>query len=320
MHEVMTTATKCEEDLTFNADSCVLRLKSFDDVPPAFRREVYGVAYVELTDVSGGSTWVTRHGWDFLEHVDPLRWYVGHRYDREGEHLSKGSGSVFRVVSEDSVGRSVNLVVKFSRMAQDLPLQVSSRFPDGVPRHVLDEAVFNDPFEEFCLLKELRTGEFGTPDVSVRTKRPLAIYSPARSLKPWQLGRSKDQFQQHARRIARDQRALGKGVVHVELSFDRQYITLFQWVRGQDAETLVKAGVISESQATQLVRQVIEDLTSKGFRMLDIKPNHIILRRRLDGSLVMRHGRPSYALVDFELLQRTEEYQLWRDTHANSGV
>jgi hypothetical protein len=61
----------------------------------------------------------------------------------------------------------------------------------------------------------------------------------------------------------------------------------------------------------------MNDLAVKGFRMLDIKPNHIILRRRLDGSLLARHGRLSYALVDFELLQRTEEYRKW---HENEPV
>lgn len=236
MNEVMVGATKSAEGLTFNADSCVLRQTSFLAVPPALRREVYGVRYVELTDFSGGTIWLTRHGWSFLEQLEPAKWYGGRRYDRKGEHLSKGSGAVFRVVSEDSVGRAVNLVVKFSRMAQDLPLQVSSRFPDGLPRHILDESVFNDPFEEFGLLEELRRGKFGPPDVCVRTKRPLAIYSPGTSLQPWQLGRSEHQFQQHARRLATDQRALENGVQRVELLFDRQYITLFHWVRGQDAE------------------------------------------------------------------------------------
>lgn len=302
----MTSAAKSEEDLTFDTDLCVLRQTSFDDVPRTLRREVYGVSYVELADRSGGSIWLTRHGWNFLEQLEPARWYSGHRYDRQGEHLSKGSGAVFRVVSEDSSGRAVNLVVKFSRMAQDLPLQVSSRFPDGLPRHVLDTAVFNDPFAEFGLLEELREGKFDSSDVRVRTKRPLAIYSPGKLLKPWQLGRSAHEFQQHARQIARDQQALQKGLQHVELSLDRQYITLFHWVRGHDAEALVKAGVISKSQAANLVSEAMKDLAAKGFRMLDIKPNHVILRQRLDGSLVARHGRLSYALVDFELLQRTK--------------
>jgi hypothetical protein len=261
--------------------------------------------------------WLTRHGWNFLEQLEPAKWYGGRRYDRKGEHLSKGSGAVFRVVSRDSMGRAVNLVVKFSRMAQDLPLQVSSRFPNGLPRHVLDESTFNDPFEEFDVLETLRSSEFGPPDIQVRTKRPLAIYSPGRRFKPWQLGRSAHQFQQHANRLTKNQGRRGEGMQPVQMHLDRQYVTLFHWVRGQDAEALVKSGVISECEASELVTQVIKDLAAKGFRMLDIKPNHIILRPRLNDSLLTRHGRMSYALVDFELLKRTEEYRLWRETSSS---
>lgn len=314
MNHTITGATKCEEGLAFDSDLRVFSQTPFHEVSRTLKREVYSVPYVDLTDSSGGTIWLTRHGWNFLEQLDPARWYVGRRYDRKGEHLTKGSGAVFRVASEDSVGRVVNLVVKFSRMARDLPLQVSSRFPDGLPRHVLDESVFNDPFEEFGMLEELRRGQFGPPDVVVRTKRPLAIYSPGQRLKPWQLGRSEHQFMRHTIRLAKDQDELAEGMQPVQMHFDRQYITLFHWVRGQDAETLVKAGVISESESSELVVQVMKDLAVKGFRMLDIKPNHVILRRRPDGSLLTRRGRLSYALVDFELLQRTEEYRNWRET------
>jgi hypothetical protein len=60
------------------------------------------------------------------------------------------------------------------------------------------------------------------------------------------------------------------------------------------------------------VRNVVEDLAGKGFRVLDTKPNHVILRKRTSGELLRRRGRLTYALVDFELLQRTEEYEHWR--------
>ena len=314
MIDVMTSAKTSQTGATSDMDFSVLAQTPFDEVPQPLRREVYSVPYVELTDSLGGTIWLTRHGWSFLEQLEPTKWYDDHRYDREGEHLSKGSGAVFRVVSQDSEGRAVNLVVKFSRMAQDMPLQVSSRFPDGLPRHLLAESVFNDPFEEFAAMEELRSGEFGPPDIQVRTKRPLAIYSPGRRFKPWQLGRSEHQFLKHIKRLAGNQEGLGQRVQPVQIHCDRQYITLFHWVRGHDAEALMKVGALSESEVSELVVQVINDLAAKGFRMLDIKPNHIILRRRLDGSLLARQGRLSYALVDFELLQRTNEYREWLET------
>ena len=52
------------------------------------------------------------------------------------------------------------------------------------------------------------------------------------------------------------------------------------------------------------MRRVIRELADKGFRVLDNKPGHVILRRRRDGTLLQRHGALAYVLVDFELLQR----------------
>ena len=55
---------------------------------------------------------------------------------------------------------------------------------------------------------------------------------------------------------------------------------LFHWVRGDDAASLVRQGVISVPEAASLVIQATQDLAAKGFRVLDMKPNHIILRHR----------------------------------------
>ena len=59
------------------------------------------------------------------------------------------------------------------------------------------------------------------------------------------------------------------------------------------------------------MQRVIRDLAAKGFRMLDVKPSHLILRTRRDGSLLTRRGKLVYLLVDFELLQFTEAYRDW---------
>jgi hypothetical protein len=63
--------------------------------------------------------------------------------------------------------------------------------------------------------------------------------------------------------------------------------------------------MLTVREAAELVRQAVRDLDECGFRMLDMKPSHIIVRVKPDGSLLCRGGRPVYALVDFELLQRT---------------
>jgi len=63
--------------------------------------------------------------------------------------------------------------------------------------------------------------------------------------------------------------------------------------------------------------QIVEDLTKRaiaelaeiGFRVIDMKPAHIIVRSTGDKNLVLEpSGEIAYALVDFELLGRTPEH------------
>jgi hypothetical protein len=304
----MTPTTWSREKVTNDGSLTVENLAElaripFQEAPFALWRRVYGVPYVQLDDAKGGRLWVTRHGWRHLRHLDPSQWYFERRYDRQGERLSRGTGAVYRVTSHDSSGRPLALVVKFSRMAQDIPVHVSSQFPGSVPRHVVDSAVFNDPFQEFGVLERLREGRLGPPELRILTKRPLAVYSPGRRFEPWQLGRTEGCFRRHQRQLQQDQTGRPPGMSPVELCIQRQYIYLFHWTRGQDGEDLVRRGLLSAADAAALVEQVVEDLAAKGFRVLDTKPNHIILRQRRDGQLLRRDGKLVYALVDFELLQ-----------------
>ncbi len=92
------------------------------------------------------------------------------------------------------------------------------------------------------------------------------------------------------------------------MSIDRRYIYLFHWVSGESAQGLRQQGLLSERQAADLMHRVIGELAAKGFRVLDNKPSHVILRRRRDGTLLRRHDALAYVLVDFELLQRNHHW------------
>ena len=286
----------------------------FHQTPHALRREVFHVPYVQLDDVSGGRLWVTRHGWRHLEQLDPAAWFFDRQYSRRGRQLSGGTGSVFRVPCRGPQDRAIDLVVKFSRMAQEILLDVSALLAGELAERAIEGAAVNDPFQEFELLEELRTSRFGPADLRILTKRPLAIYSPGKTFESWQLGRTADRFFCHRCRLDRDQAKRASGLQTVEMSIQRQYVMLFHWVHGEDAEQLLRRGVISASEARALVLHVVNDLAAKGFRVLDTKPNHIILRHRPGKGLLCRGTTPVYALVDFELLQRTEEYERWRQT------
>ena len=286
----------------------------FTDIPREFRREVFDVPYVQLDDVTGGRLWVTRHGWRHLQQLDPAAWFFDRQYSRRGQQLAGGTGSVFRVPCLGPQHRAIDLVVKFSRMAQEILLDVSALLAGDLAERAIEGAAVNDPFQEFGLLEELRTSRFGPADLRILTKRPLAIYSPGKAFESWQLGRTADRFCCHRCRLDRDQAKRASGLQTVEMSIQRQYVMLFHWVHGEDAEQLLRRGVISASEARALVLHVVNDLAAKGFRVLDTKPNHIILRHRPGKGLLCRGTRPVYALVDFELLQRTEEYERWRQT------
>ena len=288
---------------------------AFDRVGQGLRRNVYGVPYIELDDESGGKLWVTRHGWRHLKHLEPRAWYAQKQYRKYGRRLNDGSGAVYRYqnpMREDDRS-NIPLVVKFSRFAQDVQFGGCAALSAGVAHECLDKLVFNDPFQEFGLLEELRRGEFGPSDVQILTKRPLAIYSPGMRFDAWQMGRSRDAFRRHQRRLEADQRLQSLPMDSEDFSIERQYIMLFHWVRGTDAQSLIRQGILSDSDAEALVRWVHSELAAKGFRVLDTKPSHIILRHREAKGLMRRNGRVAYAMVDFELLQRTAAYQRWRE-------
>jgi len=285
---------------------------AFHQAPHELRRAAFGVPYVQLDDATGGRLWVTRHGWQHLKQLDPASWFFDRQYSRRGQQLTGGTGSVFRVPCLGPRPRAIDLVVKFSRMAQEIMVDVSALLPGDLAERAIEGAAMNDPFQEFGLLEELRTSKLGPADVRILTKRPLAIYSPGKAFDSWQLGRTEDRFRCHRCRLDMDQAQQASGLQPVEMSIQRQYIMLFHWVRGEDAEQLLRRGVISASEARALVLDAVDDLAAKGFRVLDMKPNHMILRHRPGKGLLRRGPRAVYALIDFELLQRTNQREFSR--------
>ena len=166
----------------------IARKLKFDEVPEESRIRVYGVRYAYLRDPVGNEFFVTRLGWKVLDNLRPSNWYNDKRYVKEGERLFEGSGHVYRMPTYNSHGNRQDLVVKFSRFAETVPLHVAKTFPDKMPADI-GAAEFNDPFQEFGLLIDLRNGHFGDPNLKIKTKHPVAIFSPATKLAPWKLGR-----------------------------------------------------------------------------------------------------------------------------------
>jgi hypothetical protein len=190
------------------------------------------------------------------------------------------------------------------------------------------EAEFNSPYEEFSLLEEMRRT---APRSLIRTHKPLAIYVPAKRFELWQTGRSQSKIAQKKAKF-RD----------VELDIYRQYILIYEWIKGIDAtapEAASLAALPPPNRQTaspsncqtvkpsncqtgsppedgdpfpqRMLKRSVADLWQAGFRVLDVKPQHVIVRPLPGGRGLLRDrsGDPAYALVDFELLARTPEHE-----------
>jgi hypothetical protein len=274
------------------ADLLNSRQEAFDALPLNLRRNVFGVPYAHIRNQASDELFVTTHGWRWLDALLPEHWYHNDHYKRAGERLRFSTGTVYRVPLPRA--RGLEVVVKFSRVGQFLDPERLLEFPIDSPDF---DRGFASPFEEIRSLEHLRTG--ASP--CILAKRPLAIFSPGERLPAWQLGRVMHRFQRHAACLALDQ-AGQEPENRVVLQPDREYLLLFQWIRGLNLEECVERGLLDRTEAEEVNQRVLADLRSRGLAVLDHKPDHVIVRFRKDGSLLRRHGRVVYALADFELL------------------
>jgi hypothetical protein len=261
--------------------------------PNATPMRLLGVDYVHVPTTNGGDLYLTRFGLPFLEHLRLENWREDGWFEKERERLL-GTSVVYRVPTKLVNGRSIDLVVKYCRVGEDVPL-------DTLTFEKFSHAEFNSPYEEFSLVMELR--ERKGADL-ILTHRPLAIYMPPERLELWQTGRSPSRIECKKAKF-RD----------VELDIFRLYVLIYQWVKGESADAaLQKAVSDAEKRAEELKRLTLgakADLQRKGFLVVDHKPAHLILRWRRDGTLLKNQaGDYTYALIDFELLQRTPEHEL----------
>ena len=278
---------------------------TFDEVPDESRVKVYGVQSILIVDAVGNEFYVTREGWRLRDNLDAENWYNDQRFAKEGTRLVEGTGHVYRMPTVNRHGNQTDLVVKFSRFAEAVPLHIAKTFPDKMPADV-GSAEFNDPFQEFGLLVDLRNGRFGPADLHIMTKHPAAIFSPAARVTPWKLGRAKGRFERHRREIDNHS---DPEFAKIDFDYERQYIYLFSYVKGWNAANYQEWGKLGEEETRALTKRVENELKLKGFKVLDHKPSHIILREDSHGQLLRHDGELVYALVDFELLMRTGEYE-----------
>ena len=250
---------------------------------------VLGVDYAHSRTPEGGDLYLTRHGVPYHEHLMPENWHEPGWFVRQRQRL-EGTAVVYKVPTKPVAGESIALVVKYSRVGQDVPLETHIIF------EVLN-AEFNSPFEEFSLVEELRLSTHGPSELAFFPMLPLAIYVPPGRMQPWQTGRSESKI---ATKIAQHP--------GVELDILRDYIMVYGWIHGIDTHEAQGRGLMSQQQVDLLMARVNEEMHAKGFRMLDMKPKHIVVFPRKGGGFREEHDQTYYRVIDFELLQRTQEY------------
>jgi len=273
--------------------------RSFDQVPAALRRRVFGVDYLQLRGKQSGDLFVTRHGWPVLESILPFHWFIGERLSKVGRQLAGATGAVYRVAAPHKRREQFALVVKFSRFAQKALVPIApDQVMDWDERDRIAASEFLSPFEEFAHLERLRAAA----GCRIPTKAPLAIYSPATRYLDWQLGRRSHRRWWYDRVLGEDQAAQPEGAM-VHYFWERMYILLYRWVDGIDAETAHQQGYLTEPELRHLSGDARRELRGLGWDVLDHKPRHLIVRPcPRSGGLVSRRGRTLWALVDYELL------------------
>lgn len=257
---------------------------------PLTHRRIQGVDYYHAQLEDGGDLFLTRFGLPFQALLHPDNWLSTPWFEAHRRRL-RGTSTIYRTQSQTVEGRALELVVRFNRMGEDLPV-------DTVTRDCYTHAEFNSPFEEIAEVMALRAARLGPDRLIISTKRPLAIYSPPTRLQLWQTGRIES-------RISAKQARLHD----YTLDILRPYILVYGWIKGidvQDAADEFGIGVSSrEKFLAQTMAEVEQELSQVGFRVLDMKPAHIIVRFTPGGQLLRRkNGRLVYALIDYELLER----------------
>lgn len=275
------------------------RKPAFADVPENRKRTLFGVDYIQLKGRQLGDFFVTRDGWAVMESLVPENWFTGHRFSKVGRALAGATGAVYRVPVPHRSRRDFALVVKFSRFGQSVGVTMVDPKLNFSEAHInrIKNARFLCPFEEFGNLAKLRR----STGLTIPTQAPLAIYSPPTRYLEWQLGREPYLRSIHNRNLRLDQQAVPEDQ-RFEYDRERQYVLLYRWIDGVDAEQAVDQGLLTEPEMVDLGQRARQTLAERGWEVMDHKPRHVIIRVGRNGRLLQRDDFPRWCLVDYELL------------------
>ena len=266
--------------------------------------EIFGVEYSHHTH--NGDLFVTKYGEKFLQHLLPENW-DDMNYFADNPNMKvrlPGSGAVYKITTPPIDGKTLDIVVKWCRVAQEVFVAKSSDV-DFITDDEIFAASWNGPFEEFGLVEELReTNDFFDPEI--RLQLPLAIYSPEKKIDLWRTGRSSSLFSLQNRLQSQNQADTDEPI---ELDIQRLYAMIYMWAEGKGVGEILVEKKECE-RLPELVKRIYEnDIRGRGYSIADTKPEHIIVDvNRSGGELPTdKKGNLVYTLIDFELLRRTKD-------------
>jgi len=252
---------------------------------------ILGVDYVHTVTAEGGDLYLTEAGLSRAQHLQPENWFE-RQWFRTHREVLRGTGAVYVVPTRPVGGESLGLLVKFNRAGERVPVATM------LVKELLD-CDFNGPFEEFALVEELRRRGRGTPGRRIQTQVPLAIYVPPEKTQPSQSGKFQWRID---RAIARHP--------GVALDILRDYIMVYSWLPGVDGSEAHEMGLLTDHALRALTVQATAELRQAGFTVLDMKDAHVIVQLASATDLEMRDGEIEYSIIDYELMERTAEYQV----------
>jgi len=250
------------------------------------RLTVLGVPYVHAQLPDGDDLYLTDYGAPLAGLLLPQNYWTDRTWFDDHHRKLPGTSTLYKITTKAVADRSIDVVLKWNRMGQDIPGRTQTSDLTG--------AKFNSPFEEFSLLLELRNTRSESPGV-IYTHKPLAIYVPGQHVEADRLGRRPYMIE-----------AIQKNHTEVALDINRRYAVIYEWIRGIDAVDAFEAGLLDREALAHFIEVSDADMARKGFRVRDNKARHHIVRRTRTGELARdRQRKLLYALVDFELLERT---------------
>lgn len=270
-----------------------------DDFPGAEKVvEVFGVRYAHL-QTGEGDLYLTRFGWPHRNCLAPENW----RYSPKDEEIThtrlQGSSTVWRVKTKPVDGKSLDMVLKWNRVGQEMiDVEFSGK-------------KWASPWEEFGHVMQVREDDYGDASIRIYTQRPLAIFTPAKKINPSQLGRQKHILRTKIMAVQRDQAGRTEAD-SVDLDPNKNYAVLYGWVKGVTAYELKEDLGWSNEQIMEVTSEAERVMEDKGWVTADSKPQHIVLRVKDGKPLRRRDGRLVFATIDYELLGETDGHKAQR--------